>query len=114
MQTASDLAEEPSKRRVLIAGGGYAGTTLAVNLGRAIKPGDDLEVMLVEPNPCQQALSELDLVAVGPARAEFCELWHPTVFKDLPVTVAYDRVDAVDPQRQDRHARPARRSQARR
>lgn len=98
MQTDTDRAEESGKRRILIAGGGYAGTTLAVNLGRAIRPSDDLEVMLVEPNPCQQALSELDLVAVGPTRAEFCELWHPTVFKGLPVTVAYDRVDSVDPQ----------------
>lgn len=83
------------RRRVIVAGGGYAGTTLAVRLARAIRPGDGIEVMLVEPNPCQQALSELDLVAVGPARAEFCELWHPTVFKDLPVTVCYDRVHDV-------------------
>ncbi len=97
MQTISECAEETGKRRILIAGGGYAGTTLAVNLGRAIKPADDLEVLLVEPNPCQQALSELDLVAVGPARAEFCELWHPMVFKGLPVKVCYDRVDSVDP-----------------
>lgn len=86
-------------RRVVIAGGGYAGTTLAVNLGRAIKPDDDIEIMLIEPNPCQQALSELDLVAVGPPRPEFCELWHPTVFKNLPVTVCYNRVDSVDPER---------------
>lgn len=83
-------------RRVVIAGGGYAGTTLAVQLGRSVRPGDDLEVLLVEPNPCQQALSELDLVAVGPPRPEFCELWHPTVFKGLPVTVVYNRVDHVD------------------
>jgi NADH dehydrogenase len=83
-------------RRVVIVGGGYAGTTLAVRLGRAIRPSDDLEILLVEPNPCQQALSELDLVAVGPPRPEFCELWHPTVFKGLPVTVCYNRVDQVD------------------
>lgn len=84
-------------RRVVIAGGGYAGTTLAVRLARNIRPGDDLEILLVEPNPCQQALSELDLVAVGPPRPEFCELWHPTVFKDLPVTVCYNRIDTVRP-----------------
>ncbi|MBN2405550.1 MAG: NAD(P)/FAD-dependent oxidoreductase [Coriobacteriia bacterium] len=82
-------------RRIVIAGGGYAGTTLAVNLGRKLKGVPDVEIMLIEPNPCQQALSELDLVAVGPARSEFCELWHPTVFKDLPVTVCYNRLDAV-------------------
>lgn len=84
-------------RRVVIAGGGYAGTTLAVRLARNLRPGDDLEILLVEPNPCQQALSELDLVAVGPPRPEFCELWHPTVFKNLPVTVCYNRVDTVRP-----------------
>ncbi|MDI6901038.1 MAG: NAD(P)/FAD-dependent oxidoreductase [Anaerosomatales bacterium] len=88
-------ATEGAGRRVVIAGGGYAGTTLAVKLAKAMRPDDDLEIMLIEPNPCQQALSELDLVAVGPPRPEFCELWHPTVFKDLPVTVCYDRVDDV-------------------
>jgi NADH dehydrogenase len=83
-------------RRVVIAGGGYAGTTLAVRLAQAVKRGDDLEILLVEPNPCQQALSELDLVAVGPPRPDFCELWHPTVFKNLPVSICYNRVDRVD------------------
>ncbi len=97
--TPQGCAETGSARRVVIAGGGYAGTTMAVNLGRGIRPEDDIEVMLIEPNPCQQALSELDLVAVGPPRPEFCELWHPTVFKDLPVTVCYNRVDRVDPAR---------------
>ncbi|MBE0416762.1 MAG: FAD-dependent oxidoreductase [Coriobacteriia bacterium] len=58
--------------------------------------GDDIEIVLVEPNPCQQALSELDLVAVGPPRPQFCELWHPTVFRDLPVTVCYNRLHDVD------------------
>lgn len=82
-------------RRIVIAGGGYGGTTLAVQLGKKIRPEDRLEVMLVEPNPCQQALSELDLVAVGPPRPEFCELWHPTVFKDRPVTVCYNRIHEV-------------------
>lgn len=84
-------------RRVVIAGGGYAGTTVAVNLARSMKPGDDLEILLVEPQPCQQALSELDLVAVGPPKPEFCELWHTTVFKDMPVTLCYDRLDCVRP-----------------
>ncbi len=80
---------------MVIAGGGYAGTTLAVKLARRQKPTDDLEIVLIEPNPCQQALSELDLVAVGPPRPEFCELWHPTVFKNLPVTVCYERLNDV-------------------
>lgn len=84
-------------RKVVIAGGGYAGTTLAVRLAKALRPGDNIEIMLIEPNPCQQALSELDLVAVGPARAEFCELWLPTLFKNLPVTVCYNRLHDVRP-----------------
>lgn len=101
MRTADreSCADDGAGRRIVIAGGGYAGTTLAVNLGRMVRPEDDLEIMLVEPNPCQQALSELDLVAVGPPRPQFCELWHPTVFKDMPVTVCYNRVDHVDPVR---------------
>lgn len=85
-------------RRVVIAGGGYAGTTVAVNLARTMRPEDNLEILLVEPYPCQQALSELDLVAVGPTQPEFCELWHTAVFKDMPVTLCYDRVDDVKPQ----------------
>jgi NADH dehydrogenase len=89
-------AETLSKKRIVIAGGGYAGTTLAVRLGRRLRPEDGIEVLLVEPDPCQQALSELDLVAVGPARPEFCELWHPTVFRDLPVTVCYNRLHDVE------------------
>lgn len=82
-------------RRVVIAGGGYAGVTLAVRLAKKAKPEDRLEIVLVEPNPCQQSLSELDLVAVGPARPEFCELWLPSLFENLPVSVRYDRVHNV-------------------
>lgn len=95
MTSDAKCAEPLSRRRVVIVGGGYAGTTLAVNLGRMIRPSDDTEILLIEPNPCQQALSELDLVAVGPPRPEFCELWHPTVFRDLPVTVCYNRIENV-------------------
>lgn len=88
-----------ASRRIIVAGGGYAGTTVAVKLARALRDEPGIEIMLVEPNPCQQSLSELDLVAVGPPRPEFCELWHATVFKDLPVTVCYNRVDRVNPER---------------
>ena len=94
-QMGSACERPGEKRRVVIAGGGYGGTTLAVRLGKTVRPDDDIEILLVEPNPCQQALSELDLVAVGPPRPEFCELWHPTVFRDLPVTVCYNRLDDV-------------------
>ncbi len=83
---------------MVIVGGGYAGATTAVELAKHVRPEHDIDILLVEPDPCQQALSELDLVAVGPARAEFCELWHPTVFRDLPVTVCYQRVEHVDPE----------------
>ncbi|MBS3956486.1 MAG: NAD(P)/FAD-dependent oxidoreductase [Clostridiales bacterium] len=93
--TQMECAKPGSRRRVVIAGGGYGGTTLAVRLARSMRPSDDIEILLIEPNPCQQALSELDLVAVGPPRPEFCELWHPTVFRDLPVTVCYNRLDSV-------------------
>lgn len=91
------------KRRVVVAGGGYAGTTLAVKLGRALSRSSDVDIdlLMVEPNPCQQALSELDLVAVGPQRPEFCELWHTQVFRGLPVTMCYNRIADVLP---DQHA----------
>jgi NADH dehydrogenase len=93
--------EEGHPRRVVIVGGGYAGTTLAVALGRALKrrPPGSAEVILIEPNPCQEALSELDLVAVGPERPEFCELWLPAVLKDLPVRTCFNRVEHIDPLR---------------
>lgn len=97
-QTGS-CAGSTDVKRVLIAGGGYAGTTCAVTLARMLRGRDDIEILLVEPDPCQQALSELDLVAVGPPRPQFCELWHPTVFRDLPVTVCYNRIAHIDPER---------------
>jgi len=93
---------EDGVRRVVIVGGGYAGTTLAVGLGRTLERRSitDVEVLLIEPNPCQQALSELDLVAVGPERPEFCELWLPAVLKNLPVRTCFTRVETIDPHRQ--------------
>jgi NADH:ubiquinone reductase (H+-translocating) len=85
-------------RRIIIIGGGYAGTTLAVRLGRALKrhPRPGVEVLLIENNPCQQALSELDLVAAGPERPEFCELWLPAVLKNLPVRTCFNRAESID------------------
>ena len=77
----------------MIVGGGYAGTSCAVTLARKLRPADEVEILIVEPHACQQALSELDLVAVGPPRPEFCELWLTHVFRDLPVTVCYNRMD---------------------
>jgi NADH:ubiquinone reductase (H+-translocating) len=91
-------APETSKRRVVIAGAGYAGTTCAVALARGLRPRDDVEILVIEPNPCQQALSELDLVAVGPNEPEFCELWHPHIFRGLPVRACYNRIAEVLPE----------------
>jgi NADH dehydrogenase len=87
-----------AERRIVIIGGGYAGTTLAVRLGRELKrnPRPGVEVLLVETSPCQQALSELDLVAAGPERPEFCELWLPAVLKGLPVRTCFNRAEAID------------------
>jgi len=94
-------ASEDHPRKIIIVGGGYAGTTLAVKLGRALRkmPAEYAEVILVETSPCQQALSELDLVAVGPERPEFCELWLPAVLKNLPVRTCFNRVEHIDPRR---------------
>lgn len=88
-------------RRIVIVGGGYAGVTMAVRLGKALKRKrmPDVEVVLLEPNPCQEALSELDLVAAGSERADFCELWLPAVLKDLPVRTCFNRAESVDPVR---------------
>lgn len=99
---AAPCPASPDKsKRILIVGGGYAGATLAVGLGRALnrKSHPDVEIVLIEPNPCQQALSELDLVAVGPDHPEFCELWLPAVLKDLPVRTCFNRVERIDPER---------------
>jgi NADH:ubiquinone reductase (H+-translocating) len=94
--TSCPLGDE--NRRIVIVGGGYAGTTLAVRLGRALKrhPRADVGVLLVERDPCQQALSELDLVAAGTERADFCELWLPAVLKRLPVSTCFNRVESID------------------
>ena len=80
---------------MLIAGGGYAGITLATTLANRMRESDGIEIVLVDPRPFQQALSELDLVAAGTSRPQFAELWHASIFRDLPITVCYDRLEAV-------------------
>jgi NADH dehydrogenase len=84
-------------RRVVVAGGGYAGITFAVTLAHRMKPSDGIELLLIDPRPYQQALSELDLVAAGTPRPQFAELWHAAIFKDLPIKVVYDRLETVEP-----------------
>jgi NADH dehydrogenase len=93
-------AAKTAKRRVVIAGGGYAGMTAAVTLAHRMRTADDLEIVLVEARPYQQALSELDLVAAGTPRPQFAELWHLDIFRDLPVRCVYERLECVYPDRQ--------------
>ena len=87
----------PTRRRVLVAGGGYAGITLVTALASHMRESDGIEVVLVDPRPFQQALSELDLVAAGTSRPQFAELWHAAIFRKLPITVCYDRLEAIHP-----------------
>lgn len=84
-------------RRVVVVGGGYAGITLAVTLANRMRREDGIEIVLVTPQPFQQALSELDLVAAGTPRPQWAELWHGSIFHDLPVNVVYDRLECVKP-----------------
>ena len=97
---ATELQTSPSAKRVIIAGGGYAGITLAVTLANRMRESDGIEIVLIDPRPFQQALSELDLVAAGTSRPQFAELWHAAIFRDLPITVCYDRLEAVHPAEQ--------------
>src|SRR5512140_3281575 len=94
------VAARTAKRRVVIAGGGYAGMTIASTLAHRAKPSDDLEGVLVEARPYQQALSELDLVAAGTPRPQFAELWHLDIFRGLPIKCVYERLECVYPDRQ--------------
>lgn len=91
------LSTTTAKKRVIIAGGGYAGMTIAVTLAHRMRPADDIEIVLVESRPYQQALSELDLVAAGTSRPQFAELWHADIFRGLPITCVYERLECVEP-----------------
>jgi NADH:ubiquinone reductase (H+-translocating) len=91
------FAAVKARRRVVIAGGGYAGMTIAVTLAHRMRATDDIEIVLVESRPYQQALSELDLVAAGTPRPQFAELWHADIFRGLPISCAYERLECVEP-----------------
>jgi NADH:ubiquinone reductase (H+-translocating) len=82
-------------RRVVVVGGGYAGLTFVVTLAHRMKATDGLEVVLVDPRPYQQALSELDLVAAGTPRPQFAELWYADVLRGLPIKIVHDRIENV-------------------
>jgi NADH dehydrogenase len=82
-------------RRVVVVGGGYAGLTFVVTLAHRMKALDGLEIVLVDPRPYQQALSELDLVAAGTPRPQFAELWYADVLRGLPVKIVHDRIENV-------------------
>jgi NADH dehydrogenase len=91
------LAAVTARKRVVIAGGGYAGMTVAVTLAHRMRPADDIEIVLVESRPYQQALSELDLVAAGNPRPQFAELWHADIFRGLPIECCYERLECIEP-----------------
>jgi NADH:ubiquinone reductase (H+-translocating) len=93
------LAGPSDRKRIVIAGGGYAGMTIAVTLAHRMKPADGIEIVFVESRPYQQALSELDLVAAGTPRPQFAELWHADVFRGLEIECVYDRLECVHPDR---------------
>ena len=86
-------AEHP--RRVVVVGGGYAGLTLAVTVAHRMRASDGIEIVLIDPRPYQQALSELDLVAAGTPRPQFAELWYADVLRGLPIKVVHDRLENV-------------------
>ncbi len=92
------LLDPAHPRRVIVVGGGYAGLTFVVTLAHRMKAIDGIEIVLVDPRPYQQALSELDLVAAGTPRPQFAELWHADVLRGLRIKVVYDRLESVSPQ----------------
>jgi NADH dehydrogenase len=82
-------------RRVVVVGGGYAGLTFVTTLAHRMKAIDNIEIVMVDPRPYQQALSELDLVAAGTPRPQFAELWYADVLRGLSIKMVYDRLENV-------------------
>lgn len=99
MESVDPLSLDPQHpRRVVVVGGGYAGLTFATTLAHRMRASDGIEIVLVDPRPYQQALSELDLVAAGTARPQFAELWYADVLRGLPIKVVHDRLEDVVPE----------------
>jgi NADH dehydrogenase len=80
---------------VVVVGGGYAGLTFVTTLAHRMKAIDNIEIVMVDPRPYQQALSELDLVAAGTPRPQFAELWYADVLRGLSIKMVYDRLENV-------------------
>jgi NADH dehydrogenase len=107
MEVVDPLGLDPAHpRRVVVVGGGYAGLTFAVTLANRMRAADGIEIVLVDPRPYQQALSELDLVAAGTARPQFAELWYADVLRGLPIKVVHDRLEDVLPEKSAVHLGP--------
>lgn len=77
------------KKRIIVAGGGYAGVSCIVELTKQLKKNNltnSVEIMLIDPYEYQQTLSEFDLIAAThrSRNSEFCKLSYADIFNRVP------------------------------